>query len=221
MCFSSEVSFGASVVITTIGVVAYKKAENTPYRLLATIPILFGIHQFLEGLVWVSSMNEDYSSILQFSTYSFIVLAWVIWPFYIPFVMWKIEQNPIRKKIMLALVFCGLFVVSALSYVLIFSGVKAEIVDCSIIYNYGDERSPSILFSMLYVSTTVVPNLVSKVGKVWVLGMLNFVTYFVSRIYFNDRVISIWCFFAAISSIVILLIILDMNRSKAKSASTE
>lgn len=214
MCFSAEVSFGASAVIGTMGVIAYKKAEKTPYRFLAFIPILFAFHQFIEGWVWVSAMHDDYSGIRQLSTYSYIVLAWVIWPFYIPWTMWKIEKDAIRKLILLVLVFCGVIVVSSLSYVLMSSGVEAQIEDCSILYNYGDSQSPNLPFSILYLSTTVLPSLVSKVGKVWLLGVINFITYFVSRIYFNDRVISVWCFFAAISSIVILMIILDLNKKK-------
>lgn len=216
MCFSAEMSFGASVVITTIGVVAYKKAGKTPYRFLAMIPLMFGLHQFIEGFVWISSTHEEYSDLLQLSTYSFIVMAWLIWPFYLPFAMWKIEKDPIRKKIMLVLVLCGVFVISGLTYILFSYGVKSDIVDCSILYRHGGNQSPNVPFNILYLSTTVLPNLVSKVGKMWILGIINFITYFVSRIYFNERVISVWCFFAAISSVVILLIILDIKKSKEK-----
>jgi len=218
MCFSAEVSFGAAAVITTIGVIAFKKAEKTPYRFLAFIPIVFGFQQFVEGFVWLGATHEEYTDLLQLSAYFFIIIAWVIWPIYIPFALWKIEKDFIRKRILLVLVFIGVIVTLGLIYILFTSGIIATVNDCSIIYDYGGKQSPSHFFSILYLSTTVLPNLVSKVGKIWGLGIMNLITYFVSRIYFHDRVISVWCFLAAVSSIIILLIIMDERRKEKKAS---
>jgi hypothetical protein len=218
MCFSAEVSFGAAAVITTMGVIAFKKAERTPFRFLAFIPIVFGLQQFIEGFVWLGAAHEEYANLLQLSTYFFIIIAWVIWPIYIPFAIWKIEKDPFRKKILLVLVFIGIIVTACLIYILFTAGIEAKINDCSIIYDYGANQTPNHFFSILYLSTTVLPNLVSKVGKMWVLGIMNLITYFVSRIYFHDRVISVWCFFAAVSSIVILIIIMDEKKKERRAA---
>jgi len=214
MCFSAEVSFAAAAVITPIGIIAFKKAEKTPYRFLAFIPVLFGLQQFIEGFVWLVAAHEEYFWLLHLATYGFIIMAWVIWPIYLPFTMWKIEEDPIRKKVLSVLIFIGVIVTSGLIYLLFTRGVSAKINDCSIIYDYGAEGSPHPIFSVFYISTTVLPNLVSKVGKVWVLGVINIITYFVTRIYFNDRIISVWCFLAALSSVIILLIILDVKKRK-------
>lgn len=218
MCFSAEVSFGAAAVITSIGIVSFKKAQKNPYRLLTVIPLLFGFQQFVEGFVWLSSSHDSNSGILQFSTYIFVFIAWIIWPIYIPWSIWKIEKNPIRKKMLLVLIYIGTVIASSLLYLLVSKGVKAEVNDCSIMYTYKFGQSSNVFFSILYLSTTVLPNLISKVGKIWILGVLNLITYFVSQIYYADRIISVWCFFAAISSIIILLIILDLKKDEKKSS---
>jgi hypothetical protein len=54
MCFSATASFGAAVVLGTIGIVAMSKAGTKPQRLLAAIPLIFAVQQVTEGLIWLS-----------------------------------------------------------------------------------------------------------------------------------------------------------------------
>ncbi len=75
MCFSAEASFGAATVITTIGVLSFKKAKGTDLRLLAMIPVFFGIQQFSEGILWLSSRYEQFAGMEKTSTYAFIFFA--------------------------------------------------------------------------------------------------------------------------------------------------
>ncbi len=220
MCFSAIASFGAATVITTVGVVAYKKADKKPLRLLALIPVFFGIQQFFEGIVWLSSMYDDWSFLLKFSTYGFIFFAWIIWPIYIPFTLWKIEKNFLRKKIIFAFLPIGFFVVSAFMYVALNYGVSAEIKDCSILYNIAFEYEYSWIVIIMYLTSTTFSPLFSSINKVWVLGILNLITYFVSKIYYHDHLTSVWCFLAAISSLVILWIITSENNSEKKMISS-
>lgn len=207
MCFSAEASFGAAAVVTTIGVISYKKAGKTPYRLLAMIPILFGIQQFVEGIVWTASMYTEFDWLLDISTSCFIFFAWIIWPFYIPFTMWKLEQNPTRKKILQFLLFIGIFISFTLTYVLLFNEVHAEIVDCSIRYNFGSIPSYLWILTTLYLLTTVLSTFILDIPYMKFLGVLNLMTFFISKFYYHDTAISVWCFLAAISSMLILWII--------------
>lgn len=207
MCFSAEASFGASVIITTIGVVAYKKANKTPFRLLAVIPLFFGVRQFLEGIVWLGLSHESFEPFLPMSTYGFIIFAWVIWPIYIPFSLWKLEKHSWRKKILLALTLVGLLTSLALIYVMISRPIQPKIVDCGIFYNFNGTHSLTKLISVFYLSSSVLSTLVSSVRKMWIFGILNLITYSVSKIYYHDQIISVWCFFAAITSILMLWII--------------
>ncbi|MFT5513697.1 MAG: hypothetical protein ACI8SE_002106 [Bacteroidia bacterium] len=62
---------------------------------------------------------------------------------------------------------------------------------------------------------TVIPTLISKVPKVWLLGVMNVLAYAGTKIFINERILSIWCFFAAITSVIVLWIIEDYNKRKA------
>lgn len=215
MCFSAEASFGAAVVISTVGVVAYKKAEKSPYRLLAIIPLFFGIQQFSEGIVWLAATTGQFSGFLTLSTYAFIFFAWIIWPIYIPAVLWRLETQALRKKILFSFMLIGFLIGLVLAYILISQGVVAEIKDCSIGYNYGFTYAYGWVLSIFYLATTVGSNLVSSTGKMWILGVINLLTYFISSVYYNEHIISVWCFFAAISSVVIWLIIHQLKKNPA------
>lgn len=213
MCFSAEVSFGAAAVITTVGVIAYKKADTQPLRFLALIPFFFGIQQFFEGIVWVSSMNENLSYLLNFSTFAFIFFAWIIWPIYIPFTMWKLETKVIQKRFLLISIFIGGLVISALAFVLLKDGVAAQIKDCSIDYKSEFTSKYAWVLGGLYFLVTTVPPMISSVKKVWILGVLNVITYSTTKVYYNEHVISVWCFLAAISSLAILWLIMSEKRN--------
>ena len=98
MCFSSTASFGASVVLGTIGVTSIVKASTQPQRTFAAIPLLFAVQQFTEGLLWLSLTNENMASWQSMLTYIFLFFAMAVWPFWIPFTVWLMEQDVQRKK---------------------------------------------------------------------------------------------------------------------------
>lgn len=209
MCFSAEASFGAAAVIATVGIIAYKKADTKPLRLFALIPILFGVQQFFEGVVWISSTNEELAGLLKFSTYGFIFFAWLIWPVYIPFALWKLEKQVVRKKILVALTLVGLVAVFIGMYSILIYGVNATIQDCSINYKPGFKSSYPWIITIIYLTLTTLSHLVSSLSKVWILGVVNLITFFITKIYYQNYIISIWCFFAALSSLLILRIIIS------------
>lgn len=214
MCFSPEASFGASIVITTIGIISYKKAKGTPYWALSIIPILFGIQQLFEGIVWLTAADDGFSGLLRMSTYGFIFFAWVVWPIFIPFALWKTEKHRIRKTIYKVLIFTGTAVAVALVYVMIRFGVQAEVEDYSIAYKTDTKYVVPTLGAILYLTAVVLSSFLSSNKRIWSLGFLNLIGFAISRIYFLDHVISIWCFFAALFSAAILWVIVGATREK-------
>lgn len=215
MCFSAEVSFGASAVISTVGIISLNKAKGTPLKFLAMIPIFFGIQQFSEGVLWLTYNSEQFADLKSVSIYGFIFFAWIIWPVYLPFAFWKLESHPIRKKALFSFFIIGMFISILATYVMVFVGIQARIDGYSIVYEFN---LPVTTFSMIlggvYAATVVVPTILSSVRKMWWLGIANVFLYFFSKIYFGDRVVSVWCFFAAMTSVVILWIIMEEKKKE-------
>src|SRR5215469_1059603 len=53
VCFSATVNFAGSIVLGTAGVVTLTKVKHRRELLFAALPLLFAIHQFIEGFVWL------------------------------------------------------------------------------------------------------------------------------------------------------------------------
>ena len=61
MCLSPEVSFVAAAGLIPAGMVSMRQAWRTDrhYLPLATLPLLFGIQQLAEGVVWVADAGQN------------------------------------------------------------------------------------------------------------------------------------------------------------------
>ena len=53
MCFSATSSFIASGVIGAIGIATLRHVREPRALLFAAVPMLFAVHQFTEGWVWL------------------------------------------------------------------------------------------------------------------------------------------------------------------------
>jgi hypothetical protein len=53
MCFSATANFVGSTALGGIGVVTLTKVKHPRELLFAALPVLFAVHQFIEGFVWL------------------------------------------------------------------------------------------------------------------------------------------------------------------------
>lgn len=209
----------ASAVIGTVGTVAFKKSKTSSLKVFAITPIFFAIQQFVEGIVWISLSNpeSEFAEMwLSKAVYAFLVFAWVIWPVFIPFFMIKLEQNSQRKRVLKGLLVNGVGVALILIYVLVNYNMTAQINDYHIKYDRNFQTDWVWVFAIFYLASTIFPTLISSVKKMWYLGGINLASYIFSKIFFAEHVISIWCFFGAASSLVVLAIILEAQKKTDK-----
>lgn len=207
MCFSASASFGAGIVLAVIGVATIQKREQPSQIYFATIPFLFCIQQVSEGFLWLALQNPNFSPLEKPAIYIFLFLAQVVWPLWFPLAILKLEKEQIRKKILLIPLLIGMLVSFYLAYCLIFYNVHAKIVGYHISYKqdypirfggYGD---------FLYIVATILPPLISSTKRMWVLGIIILVSYFITMLYYEDNIISVWCFFASAISFMVLYIL--------------
>ena len=53
MCFSAPVSFAASAFVAGAGALALRETRTVSERPFASVPLLFAMQQFVEGVLWV------------------------------------------------------------------------------------------------------------------------------------------------------------------------
>jgi urea transporter len=218
MCFSAEASFAGSAVISAIGVAGLTKIKRRAEILFAAIPILFGIQQCAEGILWITLKSGGYERLENTATYIFLVTALVMWPTMIPLSIRLMEKVKRRKKVLAYLLVLG----GALSlfYVccLFIYDVSAQIQSFHI--QYVDEF-PGTLVKIAfacYLLTTIVPIFISSVKRMWLFGIMIAISCLITGIFFAQYLTSVWCFFAAIISIVIYWILRGTRREAEELA---
>lgn len=207
MCFSATASFASGVILTTIGIVSIKKVHNKKQILFASIPFIFAIQQFSEGFVWLSLLHLTNTHWEQLSTYSFLLFALVIWPAWVPISLFLIEKTH-NRKIILG-IFSGLgilFSILSLIYLITYKS-EAQITSYHIHYELNIPFDAKILIGILYLIPTVISNFMSSTKGVALMGVFVLLSYLISRVFFNDHVISVWCFFSALISMTIYFIL--------------
>jgi hypothetical protein len=204
MCFSATASFSASAVLAVCGVVAVTSTNQSKQWFLASVPIIFAAQQFTEGFLWMGLKNEN-APLSELCMYTFLTVAQVIWPFWMALSFMKLEENPIRKKILLICFYAGCVASCILAYRLVFFTIAAQIRDHHIYYDIPSPRWMIIASSILYVIATLIPPFASTLNSK-ILGFMLLASLLVSKFFYSDYLISVWCFFAAIISILIILI---------------
>jgi len=217
MCFSANASFGASALLAGIGIISIVKARTVPQRLFAATPILFSIQQLAEGMLWLSLRQPALENWQPVFTYIFLVFAMAAWPFWIPFTIWKLEKDKQRKKILSILTLLGSLLSIVVGCVLLFFPVKVMASHHHLHYSFTFPqvaKNMIWLFTLLYIFSTIIAPFISGSKRMKWLGIIYLASYLFSVIFYNGFVISVWCYFAAVLSIIVLWIIMELRKSR-------
>jgi len=194
MCFSASASFIASGALVALGGVSLASAQKKD-RLLALIPIFFGIQQFAEGMQWLS-VNSGSSSPL--FGYLFLFFALILWPVYVPLVVFLLDKK--ERKILGWLTFVGAVVAVYFLAILMNNPLGIDKFNSCIRYSFD---LPFVSFvAMAYMVVIVGSMCVSSLRFFRYFGILVGILGLVSWLFFEFAFISVWCFFAAVVSLI-------------------
>lgn len=202
MCFSASASFIAGTSLSAIGVATLKRTAATTERPFAMIPLLFGMQQLTEGVIWLT-FRHDAPVLKQAMTYLYSGFSHVLWPMYVPFAVGLLEAARWRKKVIFAFEIAGVAVGLYLLYFLVTRPVVAEVMGRHIVY-----MSPHfylIPVMVFYLAATCVSCFFSSHGFVKLFGVLALLSFIAAYLVYVMALVSIWCFFAAILSLLIYL----------------
>jgi drug/metabolite transporter (DMT)-like permease len=216
MCFSAAASFTGGAVITAIGVATLTRVKKPSQAPFAAIPLIFGIQQCAEGVLWLTLKSGNQDTLEKAGLYIFLITALVIWPMMIPFSIRLLETGRQRRKILAVLMALGGMVSLFYAYCLIFLNVHAEIQSFHISYFNDYPGGLVMLAFVIYLAVTILPLFVSSVKKMWIFGILIGVSCLVTGIFFEQYLTSVWCFFAALISMAIFWILNGMNKNKVE-----
>lgn len=218
MCFSPSVSFGAGIVLSATGIASISQSRTLPQRGLSVIPLLFGIQQFSEGVVWLALLHTEWAHWQGVASYIFLVFAQMVWPIYVPFSMLLFEHNERRKKAITFMLITGIALATYIGISLWIYPPVASIGMHHIHYELRFSLANKWYYGLLYFIPTILSSVITSQKRLHWLGYSFLVSYVFSRLLFHFYVISVWCFFGAAISIIILCIVRQMNKELALKA---
>jgi hypothetical protein len=202
MCFSATASFTSGAVLVLVGLQALRLTRQRREWPYALIPVLFGLQQLLEGVLWLS-FPAHALALNAVVTQMFSYFSQVLWPIYIPLAVWLLEpagwRNRMLALITLAGAICSLFL---LSY-LVRLPVTSEVRGAHIVYIFPHFHV--VAATGLYLLGTCVGPLFSSHRMVQLFGMAATLSFCATYAFYATWFISVWCFFAGALSCIVLL----------------
>jgi hypothetical protein len=107
VCFSATANFVGSAVLGAVGVVTLTKVKHKRELLFATLPILFAIHQFIEGFVWLGLDGILSPVVAHAMGAAFMLYAQGLLPFLLPLSIFLFEPDARSRRRMRPFVVLG------------------------------------------------------------------------------------------------------------------
>jgi len=205
VCYSAEGSFALSAILAGAG--ATSGARSAPAaRLFAVVPLLFAVQQAAEGIVWLTIDAPMHAALERVAVYTFLGIALVVWPTWAPFSLRSMEARPARRRALTVLASAGALVSLGAAFLLVRMQPVARITGHSITYEFGGGAGAprQLLLLAVYATATVVPFFVSTARLAIVIGGALVVSIALAALIRHEALTSVWCFFAAILSVLVV-----------------
>jgi hypothetical protein len=190
------------------GFAAIARTKNIRAVPLASIPLIFGIQQSLEGLVWIS---PPISLTYYLGMYGFLFCAYSLWPILVPWATLFYEGGVKNNPPLFATAVIGTGVGGYFFSQLLQGNVSASIVQHSICYSFRPELWYGMGLSYIFV--VVFAGLFARNYFMKFFGAGLAATFIFSRSVAELTYVSVWCFFGALLSGIIIVHILEQKKT--------
>jgi len=202
MCFSPEADFSAGVVVAGIGIETLRRVRAPRELIVGALPLLFGIHQLVEGFVWLGLRGQVSGGLGDAAKLAYILYAQVALPIIVPVGFMLLEPDRRRARWMWPSVCVGLAVGAYLLWQVTAYPVGAhEAARC---IDYTTHTPNNVLVGVLYVFATCGPALIASRRYLRWFGLVSLIGVVVTALVRVDELTSLWCLYVALVSVLIL-----------------
>lgn len=202
MCFSATANFVGSGVLATVGVVTLTRVKHRRELLFASLPILFAIHQFIEGFVWLGLDGMLSPAVTHNMGAAFMLYAQGLLPFLLPLSVLLFEPDATSRKSMLPFLAIGTLTTLYILWALTAFPTDVFVRGNSIVYINAATNNMTV--AVFYVIATCGSLLFSKVRDMVVFGVANMAILLAVMAFKRYAFTSLWCAYAAVASVIIL-----------------
>ena len=196
--YFAVLNFTLSGAIGLVGILTLRKVSTPNEVVFALLPLLFALHQFDEGFVWLGVGGHIEKKALDLAAGIFIYYAQGLLPFLVPLAVWLIEKKRWRKNILGILTLLGLALAVYTMYGLATVPSSVTVVNNTLYYknpwtaNYYD--------ASIYIITTCGSLMLSSSISVALFGVLNLIGLTLIYLWRPYGFTSLWCLYAAVIS---------------------
>jgi hypothetical protein len=202
MCFSPEADFAAGAVVAGVGVETLRRVQVRRELIVGALPLLFGLHQLVEGFVWLGLRGQVSSGLGGDAKEAYIVYAHAVLPAIVPLGFTLLEPDRCRSRLMWPFVCLGLLLGVYLLWQVTAYPVGAQ-PDARCI-DYTTHTPNDVLIGVLFVAVTCGPALMSTRRYLRWFGLISVVGVVAVTLVRADELTSLWCLYVALVSLLIL-----------------
>jgi len=200
---------GASVTLVSFG--ALKNNVHRRTLPIALIPAIFSAHLFASAIVWLGFDGNVSTGIQTVATNFYLFIAFVLWPTYIPAAILFVEPDGLRRLALSLFVVLGV-ITSVQFFSAIVSG-NGTATSGNLFIDFHVSGTPNYS-GALYFVVTCGSALLSGQRAIVVWGWLNVFAVTALVVSANHGLPSLWCFWAAITSVCVLWFIRSIKLRK-------
>src|ERR1700684_4325346 len=203
MCFSAAANFVGSTALGVVGVVTLTKVKHRRELLFASLPILFAVHQFIEGFVWLGLDGILSPAVTHDMGAAFMLYAQGLLPFLMPLSVLLFEPDGAGRKRMLPFLAVGTGTTLYILWALTAFPTQVYVKGNSIVYI--NQATNNTAVAILYVIATCGSLFFSKIRMMVIFGAANLAILLIVMQFKRYAFTSLWCAYAAIASVIILV----------------
>ncbi len=193
--FFAIMNFTLSGAIGFVGILTLRKVSTPHEVVLASLPLLFALHQFTEGFVWLGVRGFIEPRALEIASGIFIYFAQGLLPFLVPVAIWLIEKKGWRKNILALLSILGLLLAIYTMWGL--STVPSSVKEINNTLFYNNPWTANLYDALIYVLTTCGALMLSSSIAIQIFGFLNLIGLSIIYLLRPYGFTSLWCLYAA------------------------
>jgi hypothetical protein len=202
MCFSATANFVGSGVLGAVGTVTLTRVRHRRELLFASLPLLFAIHQFIEGFVWLGLDGGFSPTFTHNMGAAFMLYAQGLLPFLLPLSVFLFEPTANARSRMLPFLVIGAATTLYILWALTAYSTEIYVRNNSIVYM--NQATNNTTVGVLYVIATCGSLFFSKIRPMIIFGVANLVILLVVMEVKRYAFTSLWCAYAAVASVIIL-----------------
>ena len=195
--------------LVPVAVLSLREVRHRRELPFAALPAVFAVHQLLEVAVWAGLDGDVSAGIANLAMRAYLFIAWPLLPIYLPLALLMLEPRGFRLRVV-PFVALGSVVSVYLAYVVLANPV--EIIRHPYGLEYATVVQHPVVWAVLYIVAVIGPPMLSGYRSIFAFGVLNLVGLLLVAVFYAQEFASLWCIFAAVSSILILVHMIRRRR---------